>query len=130
MARKNKNKKRVKRTLAVPYPGSLLSVLLVAALISLTYLWMADRCDTLGNEIGALEGRHLSLQNQLSTEKSLWAQRTSLEGIRLGLQRWGVEMSLPSMDRIVMVRRQDVLAHTTPIVTDDDYDYIVHSSHE
>ncbi len=130
MGKRNKKKKSVVKNLAVPYPGPLLSVLIVAALVSLTYLWMCSRCEDLGSEIVLLESRRAALDSQLRTETSLWAQRSSLEGIRQGLRRFGIAMSLPPMDRIVVVSRQDIVAGAVPLELDHSYDYLVQSGYE
>lgn len=130
MGKKNKRKKSVRKNIAVPYPGPLLSVLIVAALVSLTYLWMCSRCEALGNEIASLEAHRAALDNRLRTEKSLWAERESLEGIRQGLRRFGIEMTLPSMDRIVIVPRHDIIAGVVPFETEYSHDYFVQSGYE
>lgn len=110
MAKKrNRNKKRTARGISIPYPGPLLSILIATAVVSLVYLWICGRCESLGREIGELESVRTELSQQLNLEKSRWARHESMEGIIRGLARWDIRMSLPEAARVVVVRRRSLL---------------------
>lgn len=114
MARKNKNRKKDRKKLALPCPGPVASSLIVATLLALTYLWVCGQCESLGRELGELEQVRNQLSQQLNLEKSRWARNETMEGVIRGLARWDIEMKLPAVERVVVVRRRDLLEGDLP----------------
>ena len=115
---RNRVKTRTRKTMAVKvFPGAFASLLLLATVLSLGYLWLGSRCDNLGRQISSLEK-----QLEVLNEKFKWSNMTSTLQIEKLLQKHGIEMTWPSEESVVRLRRTDThlqLAQATGGVVND-----------
>lgn len=98
-----KNRKRKKQYSVVSRISPVLIILVLAAGLSLTYLWLCEQCETLGTEIQQLETHYQELHRRLQDEESDWSYMQSLPGVRKALEAFDIEMNLPEKHRIVLV---------------------------
>ena len=78
MAAKRKKKKMKKNQVQVPFPVLLANVLVLVAVLGLSYMWLCARCDALGKEIKIKEGELTAAQRRLTKEQDHWSTMTSL----------------------------------------------------
>ena len=100
MARRN----RKKRKDGFVFPAPLAVALAVLAGLSLLYLWLNVKTDTLGLDIKALEVKGEALRARLIKEQCEWAQMQSPANMEKALRNHGLVMTWPNMDQVVMVR--------------------------
>ncbi|MCB1069771.1 MAG: hypothetical protein KDL31_05405 [Kiritimatiellae bacterium] len=120
---RNRVKTRTRKTMAVKvFPGAFASLLLLATVLSLGYLWLGSRCDNLGRQISSLEKQLDQKQREVLNEKFKWSNMTSTLQIEKLLQKHGIEMTWPSEESVVRLRRTDThlqLAQATGGVVND-----------
>ncbi len=87
----------------LPFPALLANVLVLVAVLGLSYMWLCSRCDALGKEIKRKEGDLAAAQKRLTTEQDLWSGMTSPGNLERAIKRHRLNMSLPSDRRIVKV---------------------------
>lgn len=129
MAKKKRNKKK-KGNVQISYPGPLMSVLIISAVVSLGYLRLCGQCNELGEDIARLEAKRGELSRRLNIEKAKWARNDRIESIQNRLAEWGIEMELPSPDRVVVVKERDLLADNGRPEDDDRYAYVARNEYE
>lgn len=99
--RRNRSRNRRKGSEGFAFPRPLASVLTVAAVLSLTYLWLHGQGEALGFRIQDMEGRLNELQQRVANEESKWSNMKSLPSVRRALRRNGAVMNWPSDHRVV-----------------------------
>ena len=114
--RKSNRKKTKKNQVQVPFPVVLANVLVLVAVLGLSYMWLCSRCDALGREIKTKEGELAAAQKRLVNEQDRWSSITSPLNLQRAIRRHGLEMRMPSEKQVLKVRRWDVSA--TPRVAD------------
>ena len=92
------------------FPGTLFGVLLVLAVLALTYLYLCGRCDALGKKINELEKIRDIQRRDVVTEEYKWSNLTSPKSMEELLAKHGLTMTWPSEDSVVRLRR-DPLPH-------------------
>lgn len=101
----NRTRKKNKRQHALTRnAGSVAAVLIAAACLSLSYLWLKGRCEQLGEQIKHLEAERLDIRQRLQHEESRWARMNSLPGVQAALDAFNLDMHLPDRKRVVRVR--------------------------
>lgn len=100
MARNNKKKGQAK----LPVPIPLVALVLVLAGLSLVYVCLQTRTETLGREIKALEVARDHLREQLVREQYDWAKLQSPSSLEQAMKTHGLVMTWPGRDQIVRVR--------------------------
>lgn len=101
--RKTKNRKRTDHVYLVPPP--LATVLILAAVLSLSYLWLCGRCEDLGKRIKSLERECAKVRKVRVNEEFKWYNMTSLPSMEKALQRHGLQMNFPPQGRVVQLPR-------------------------
>ncbi len=99
MKRRKRNRRKNVQGFLFPTPLALL--LLVAALLSLGYLWLDARTEALGRAIRAHEARLRTLDQQLINEENRWAIMKSPGEVDTILRAHGLHFSFPGRDRVI-----------------------------
>lgn len=107
---KNRRKKKMNVRSRKPgvrgvFPGTLFGVLLVLAVLALTYLYLCGRCDALGKKINELEKVRDIQRRDVVTEEYKWSNLTSPKSMEELLTKHGLTMTWPSEDSVVRLRR-------------------------
>jgi hypothetical protein len=100
-----KNRNRRKHVKTSSYPATLAGVLVLAALLSLSYLWLRGRCESLGREISRLEDQKIALQRQRVNEEYKWSAMTSPENMQKLLKTHNLQMAWPREKSVVRIYR-------------------------
>jgi len=103
MARRKKNRKKLD---GFVFPTPVASLIIIAAIVGVAYLWLCSTAEALGSQIKALENERTTLREQFSNEQLRWTRLKSPRSIEAALARYGIEMVWPHRDQIV--RMQDV----------------------
>lgn len=98
--RKRNRKKRVEGYL---FPVPFASLLVVAGVAALAYLWMLSRCEAIGAEIKALERAEAELTERYLNEELKWTRMRSPQNLERILARNGVKMDWPSGQQVVLM---------------------------
>ena len=94
-----KNKRKPSGGYLIPMPFAVM--LVVISGLALFYLWLCERCDAVGQDLKALEGRRISLQKSYLNEEYRWANLRSPANVDMLLKKHGLTMTWPSRDQIV-----------------------------
>lgn len=100
MVKKNKKKGQMK----FPVPIPVVALVLVLASLSLIYVCLQSRTETLGREIKMLEAARDRFRDQLVREQCEWARLQSPSSLEQALKQHGLVMTWPSRDQIVRIR--------------------------
>lgn len=87
------------------FPAPLAGLLTLAALLSLSYLWLCGRCEALGRDIQKLEEQQADLRRRVINEEYKWSNLNSLGQIRQALARFNISMGWPDERRIIRLAR-------------------------
>lgn len=110
--RKTVKKKMKKNQVQVPFPVLLANVLVLVAVMGLSYMWLCSRCDALGKEIKAREAELARAQKRLVNEQDRWSTTTSPANLDRAIKRHRLSMSMPELNRVVEVGHWDAAART------------------
>jgi hypothetical protein len=97
-----KNRKKTQAKFPVPIP--LVALVLVLAGLSLVYVCLQSRTETLGREIKLLEVARDRLRDQLVRDQCEWARLQSPSNLEQALKMHGLVMTWPNRDQIVRIR--------------------------
>ena len=113
MATKRKNKKKKKNQVQVPFPVLLANILVLVAVLGLSYMWLCSRCDALGKDIKSKERELTAAQKRLVNEQDRWSYITSPANLERAIKKHRLEMVMPREAQIVRVSYQinDSLAY-------------------
>ncbi|HSR88516.1 MAG TPA: hypothetical protein VLL07_06140 [Pontiella sp.] len=112
-ARRKKSRKKTKKNqVQVPFPVVLANVLVLVAVLGLSYMWLCSRCDALGREIKKKEDELLSAQKRLVTEQDLWSSMTSPLNLQRAIRKHGLDMEMPRGNQVVKVGSWDAASRT------------------
>jgi len=106
MAAKRKKKKMKKNQVQVPFPVLLANILVLVAVLGLSYMWLCSRCDALGKEIKRKEAELTAAQKRLVNEQDRWSGITSPANLERAIKKHGLKMIMPSEEQIVRVGYQ------------------------
>ena len=106
--RKRNRKKRVEGYL---FPVPIASLLVVAGVAALAYLWMVSRCEAIGAEIKALEQAEATLTEKYLNEELKWTRLRSPQNLERILARNGVKMDWPARGQVVLLANAGVWEH-------------------
>ena len=109
MARTNKrnrkkNKKKVGSTGGFAVPAPLLTILVMAAVFCLAYLWIHTRSQSMGARIQKLEVEFQRVHHRVLNEETKWANMKSLVNVRDALNRHQILMDWPKEHRVIRVK--------------------------
>ena len=108
--RKKSRKKTKKNHVQVPFPVVLANVLVLVAVLGLSYMWLCSMCDALGREIKDKERDLSKAHKRLAIEQDLWSSKTSPLNLQRAIRRHGLNMAMPREQQVVKVGRWDVSA--------------------
>ncbi len=103
---KRKKKKLKKNQVQVPFPVLLANILVVVAVLGLSYMWLCSRCDALGKEIKGEESVLIAAQKRLVNEQDRWSYITSPANLERAIKKHRLKMIMPRETQIVRVRYQ------------------------
>ncbi len=106
MATKRKKKKTKKNQVQVPFPVLLANVLVLVAVLGLSYMWLCSRCDALGKEIKGKERELIAVEKRLVNELDRWSQITSPANLERAIREHNLGMTMPRDAQIVRVSLQ------------------------
>ncbi|MDF7801324.1 hypothetical protein P4C99_17735 [Pontiellaceae bacterium B1224] len=105
--RKTTKKKMKKNQVQVPFPVLLANVLVLVAVLGLSYMWLCSRCDALGKEIRSKEAELVAAQKRLVEEQDRWSTLTSPANLERAINKHKLLMSMPESARVVVVGRSN-----------------------
>ncbi len=107
-ARRKKSRRKTKKNqVQVPFPVVLANVLVLVAVLGLSYMWLCSRCDALGREIKNKEAELAKAQKRLVNEQDRWSGLTSPLNLQRAIRERGLNMEMPSQKQVVKVGRWD-----------------------
>jgi hypothetical protein len=106
MAAKRKKKKMKKNQVQVPFPVVLANVLVLVAVLGLSYMWLCSRCDALGKEIKRKEAQLTAAQKRLVSEQDRWSGITSPGNLERAIRKYKLKMTMPKVAQVVKVSYQ------------------------
>ena len=109
--RKSSRKKTKKNQVQVPFPVVLANVLVLVAVLGLSYMWLCSMCDALGRQIKDLEDDYAAAQKRLVNEQDRWSSITSPLNLQRAIRKHGLDMEMPREKQVVKVGRWDVSAN-------------------
>ena len=111
--RKSSRKKTKKNQVQVPFPVVLANVLVLVAVLGLSYMWLCSRCDALGREIKNKEAELAEAKKRFINEQDRWSSITSPLNLKRALRKHGLDMTMPEQKQVMKVGRWDWDASTT-----------------
>jgi cell division protein FtsB len=96
-----KKKQQKKQSQGDIFPAPLAAILLLAAVLSLTYVWLCGRCDALGRDIKALEQECEEIRRRRLNEEYKWANMRSPRNIERALREHNLDMDWPDRRCII-----------------------------
>jgi hypothetical protein len=106
MAAKRKKKKMKKNQVRVPFPVVLANVLVLVAVLGLSYMWLCSRCDALGKEIKNKEAELTAAQKRLVREQDRWSGITAPGNLERAIRKYDLKMVMPTDAQVVKVSYQ------------------------
>ena len=103
MAAKRKKKKAKKNQVKVPFPVLLANVLVLVAVLGLSYMFLCSRCDALGKEIKGKERELTAAQKRLVNEQDRWSYITSPANLKRAIKKHRLGMVMPREAQIIRV---------------------------
>ena len=100
---RKKRRQHERSGFVIPVPLGLL--LLLIAVVALSYLWLCGKCEALGHQISELEVQKKALHRKVVNEEYEWSNLTSPENMQRSLKRHKLEMDYPAPDRMVKLPR-------------------------
>jgi len=113
MATKRKKKKMKKNQVQVPFPVLLANVLVLVAVLGLSYMWLCSRCDALGKDIKGKERELATVQKRLVNEQDRWSYITSPANLERAIKKHKLDMVMPRDAQIVRVSYQRGVGNTS-----------------
>ena len=98
-----KRKQTKKQQVQVPFPVVLANVLVMVAVLGLSYMWLCSRCHALGKEIKVKERELRDANKRLANEQDRWTTITSFNNLERAIKKHGLNMSMPDESRVVKI---------------------------
>jgi len=95
-----------KKQVQVPFPVLLANVLVLVAVLGLSYMWLCSRCDALGKEIKSKETELTIAQKRLVGEQDRWSNITSPANLERAIKKHRLHMAMPRETQIIRVSYQ------------------------
>lgn len=118
MATKRKTKKRKthkKNQVQVPFPVLLANVLVLVAVLGLSYMWLCSRCDGLGKDIKRKEAELNAAQKRLVNEQDRWSSITSPANLERAIRKHRLDMTMPREQQVVRIGRWNASSKTAKV---------------
>ncbi len=101
--RKPQKKRKKKNQVEVPFPALLANVLVLVAVLGLSYMWLCSRCDALGKEIKKKEYELDTANKRLDKERNRWSTITSPPNLKAAIAKHRLDMVMPRESQIIKV---------------------------
>jgi hypothetical protein len=112
-AKRKTTKKNMKNNqVKVPFPVLLANVLVLVAVLGLSYMWLCSRCDALGREIKGQEAELAAAHKRLVSEQDRWSSITSPANLERAIHKYKLSMSMPLDSQVMRVGNWNVNAKT------------------
>lgn len=111
-AKRKPTKKKKKNQVQVPFPVLLANVLVLVAVLGLSYMWLCSRCDALGKEIKNKEAELASAHKRLVSEQDRWSSITSPANLERAIRKHNLTMVMPRESQVMRVGRWNGNAKT------------------
>ena len=98
MARKNRKKTRAD---GFVFPAPFAGVLVLISTLALAYVWLCGRCETLGEELQALERKSGELRESFVKEQYRWTKLKSPRNLERTLAALKIPMQWPRREQVV-----------------------------
>jgi len=85
------------------FPTPLAGILLSAAVMALSYLWLGGKCEALGRNIKILERECAELCARRTNEESKWSWMITPGNMEIALKRHRLDMDWPDGKRLVII---------------------------
>lgn len=98
------------------FVGPAALILLIVAGVCLGYLTLYHRCDIMGSEIQAMEGKLQRLKDESNYQQGEWSRLNTLSQVKAAVTRHGLNMTKPDSTRTVRIQNRRVrhLAQVNP----------------
>ncbi|WP_372806927.1 hypothetical protein [Pontiella sp.] len=106
---------RKKQQVQVPFPVVLANVLVLVAVLGLSYMWLCSRCDALGKEIKNKERELRAANKSLVQAQDRWSSATSPVNLERAIKRHRLPMSMPTGDQVVKIGSWDGYRDTAKV---------------
>lgn len=113
--RRNYRKKTKKNHVRVPFPVLLANVLVLVAVLGLSYMWLCSRCDALGREIKRKEAELAAAQTRRDNEQKRWTNITAPPNLQRAIRKHHLDMVMPRESQIVKVGNWDASERTAMV---------------
>ncbi|VGO11950.1 hypothetical protein PDESU_00498 [Pontiella desulfatans] len=110
-----KKKPTKKNQVQVPFPVVLANVLVMVAVLGLSYMWLCSRCDALGKEIKNKERELRSANKRLTHEQDRWSSITSPVNLERAIKKYRLNMTMPKGNQVVKISNWDGQAGTAKV---------------
>jgi hypothetical protein len=95
-----RNKKRLD---GFAFPAPFMSVVIVATVLALAWVWLDCRRESLGQSIRALEKQKADLEDEYAREESKWMRMKAPHNLERALRRCRVSMKHPRADQVIRI---------------------------
>ncbi len=92
-----------KNQVQVPFPVVLANVLVLVAVLGLSYMWLCSRCAALGRDIKQKEVELAAARKRLVAEQDRWSSITSPPNLQRAIRGHRLEMTMPHDSQVVRV---------------------------
>lgn len=99
---KNRNRKKTKPQGFI-FPTPLATILVLVAIICLSYLWLCGRTEALGMKIKRMENEKAKVERRIANEEYKWSIMISPQNLRTSLAKHNLNMAWPEDHQIVHV---------------------------
>ena len=103
---KRKKKRMKKNHVRVPFPVVLANILVLVAVLGLSYMWLCSRCDALGREIKRKEAELGEAHRRYVTEQDVWSSMTSPANLERAIRKHKLDMIMPRERQVIRVNYQ------------------------
>ena len=117
---KNRNRKKTK-TKGFIFPTPLAAILVLVAMVCLSYLWLCGRTEALGMQIKRMENEKAKLERRIANEEYKWSIMIPPRNLRAALARHNLAMTWPEDHQIVLVERAEWYLDEASPVGPDQY---------
>ena len=94
-----RNRKRQVRVKFLPVPAA--GVIVLAASVALSYLFMDSKSAQLGQEIRKCEQKYTALENERVREEARWNEKKTPEKLERAMLQHGILMTYPTAEQVV-----------------------------
>lgn len=110
-----RRKQAKKQQVQVPFPMVLANVLVLVAVLGLSYMWLCSRCHALGKQIKVKERELRDANKRLSQEQDRWTKITSYNNLERAIKKHRLGMVMPDGSRVVKIDGWETAGRTARV---------------